>query len=209
MKGIIIIGPPGSGKDTQIQKLAADYDIAVISGGDISRELSKRSPKIRKIIDSGNLIDDELILKGIDELLSQIPPEKVIVFDGVPRTLHQAEGINEVLSHHDRLIDAVIYISIEEDVIVDRLSKRRVCALCGKNIPEGAKKCIQCGGRAVQREDDYPAAIMRRVQTFLERTLPLVNYFQNKGILAEVNGDQSIATVATDIKEKLGYVIKR
>ncbi len=209
MKEIVVIGPPGSGKDTQIAELAKDYDLAVISGGDIARELAKKNKKIREIIDSGGLIDDEIILKGIDQLLQQIPADKMVVFDGVPRTMHQAEGINEVLAHNNRLLDAVIYIELEEERIVERLSSRRVCSLCGKNIPIGAEKCVKCGGRPIQREDDTPAAIMRRVQTFLERTLPLVNYYQNKGILTEVNGDQSIADVAADIKEKLGYVQAR
>lgn len=209
MKGIVVIGPPGSGKDTQIDELKKDYDLAVVSGGDIIRELAHKNSKIKQTMDAGALVDDEVILKGIDKALDTIPPEKMIVFDGIPRTMHQAEGINEILSHHDRLIDAVIYIELDEDTIVDRLSQRHVCALCGINIPAGAKKCVTCGGRAIQREDDTPAAIMRRVQTFLERTLPLVNYYQNKGILAEVDGDQSIAAVAADIKEKLAYVQAR
>ncbi len=209
MKGIVIIGPPGSGKDTQIEKLRDYYDIAVISGGDISRELSKKNSKIRQIVDSGQLIDDSLILEGIDKLLDTVPAEKLVVFDGVPRTMHQAEGINEILAHHNRLIDVVIYIEVPEEVIVDRLSRRRVCSLCGINIPEGAEKCASCGGRSVLREDDHPAAIMRRVETFLDRTLPLTEYYKMKGIMAEVNGDQSIAEVAKNIKEMIDNVTAR
>lgn len=209
MKGIIVIGPPGSGKDTQVELLAKEYDVAIISTGDLVREMAKKDRKIRQVMASGGLVDDQTILNEIDTLLNGVPAEKMVIFDGFPRTMHQAEGVNEILSHHNRLIDAVIYIELEEEVVVERLSKRRVCVLCGVNIPAGAEKCVKCGGRAVQRDDDTPAAILRRVQTFLESTLPLVNYYRNKGILAEIEGDQSITAVAADIKEKLTNVQAR
>jgi len=128
---------------------------------------------------------------------------KGIVFDGFPRTLHQAEALNEILLHHGRNLDMVVYISLEEDVIVERLSKRMVCSLCGHNLPSGVTKCSECGGRPVRRQDDEPATIIKRVQTYLENTLPLISYYRNKGILLEIDGDQLIAAVASDIKEKL------
>ena len=208
MKNIIVIGPPGSGKDTQIEEMNNYLDFEMISGGDISRNLSATNSKVKAIIESGGLIDDNLVIDAADKMLIDIPNEKGIVFDGFPRTLHQAERMYEILSHHNRTLDTVIYIQLEEDKIVERLSRRKICSLCGKNIPTGAIKCITCGGRPVVRDDDSSATIVNRVQTFLESTLPLVNYFKNKGVLININGDQSISKVAADIREGLLDVAK-
>ncbi|MEI6266926.1 MAG: nucleoside monophosphate kinase [bacterium] len=208
MKNIIVIGPPGSGKDTQIEEMKKYLEFEMISGGDIARSLSSTNPSIKAIIDSGGLINDDLVINETDKMLATISGDKGIVFDGFPRTLHQAEKMYEILSHHSRNLDAVIYIQLEEDKIVERLSRRKVCSLCKKNIPVGAMKCIHCSGRPVVRDDDSLATIIKRVQTFLESTLPLVNYFTNKGILININGDQSINRVAKDISQGLLNVSK-
>ncbi len=208
MKNIIVIGPPGSGKDTQIEEMKKHFEFDMISGGAIARSLSSSNPSIKAIIDSGGLINDDLVINETDKMLATIPIDRGIVFDGFPRTLHQAEKMYEILSHHNRNLDAVIYIQLEEDKIVDRLSRRKICSLCSKNIPVGALKCTECGGRPVVRDDDSLATIIKRVQTFLESTLPLVNYFTNKGILININGDQSISQVAKDISQGLLNVSK-
>lgn len=203
MKNIIILGPPGSGKDTQIDELVKFMDLQLISGGDISRKIALCNKEYCKIIEQGGLIEDSVMIAEIDKFMDTLDPKRGIVFDGFPRTLHQAEVLNEVLLHHGRNLDAVVYIELEEADIVDRLSRRRVCAQCGHNAT-GSEKCGICGGRAVRRPDDEPAVIIKRVQTFLENTLPLVGYYRNKGILLQINGDQSIAAVAKDIKAGLG-----
>lgn len=207
MKSLVIIGPPGSGKDTQIGEIAKYVDFELISGGDIVRKLSEKNEKFRKIMDDGGLIDDTVILAEVEKQLDDIEGSKGIVFDGYPRTLHQAEELNELLLHHNRILDKAIYIALEEAQIVNRLSRRVICSLCGHNLVHGAEKCSECGGRAVRRHDDEPAVIIKRVQTFLENTLPLVNYYCNKGMLVEVDGNQSIAAVARDIKGRIADVI--
>jgi adenylate kinase len=204
MKNIVIIGPPGSGKDTQIIELAKYIQLQVISSGDIVRGLAEKNSKIKGIMDQGGLIDDPTMLSEIDSRLSQIEQNKGVVFDGFPRNLRQAEALGELLLHHGRNLDAAIYIQLEEAEIVKRLSARRVCSICGQNIHTGSTKCPDCGGRPVRRHDDEPAVIIKRVQTFLENTLPLISYYRNKGIVLEVAGDQSIVAVARDIKERLG-----
>ena len=204
MKNIVIIGPPGSGKDTQIDEMSKFLDFAQVSTGDIVRKLSAKNDKIKQIMEQGGLVDDSVILTAIDNELSKIDKEQGIVFDGFPRTLHQAEMLNEILLHHNRVLDMVIYISLEEDVIVSRLSKRMVCSACGHNVQQGAAKCGDCGGKPIRRGDDEPAVIINRVQAYLENTLPLVTYYRNKNILLEIDGDKTVAKVAADIKEGFG-----
>ena len=204
MKNIVLIGPPGSGKDTQIEKMHELFDFEVIPTGDIARSLAEKYEKYRQIVESGGLIDDAILAKELSKKLDQLG-NKSVIFDGYPRNLHQADQLNEILLHHNRLLDQVIYISLDEAEIVNRLSVRQICSVCGHNVVVGENACSLCGGNAIQRQDDEPAVIIRRVQTFLENTLPLVNYYRNKGILLEINGDQSIDKVAFEIKRKLGY----
>lgn len=208
MKNIVLIGPPGSGKDTQIEKLARYFDFELVSTGDIIRTLAEKNEKCRHIMEAGGLVDDKIISAELDMRISAIGQDKNIVFDGYPRTLHQAELLNEILLHRGRTLDRVIYISLEEEVIVDRLSRRKICSICGLSLLPGIEKCPKCGGRPIRRSDDEPAVIIRRVQTFLENTLPLINYYRNKDILIGIDGDQSISAVAEDIKEGLGQSIK-
>lgn len=204
MKNLIIMGPPGSGKDTQIEKLKDVFDFETISTGEIARELSKKSPKVQRVIKEGGLVEDSLIFSEINNRLAQITSDKGVVFDGFPRTIAQAEELNQIMLHNGRTLDAVINIYLEEEVIVKRLSKRHICANCGADIPAMAEKCLVCGGRAVRREDDTPATVINRIQTFLERTLPLVSYYKTRGILFDIDGDQPVEKVAQDINEKLG-----
>ena len=204
MKNMVIIGPPGSGKDTQIEELAKYNKFTLISSGDIARKLAAKNEKLKKIINEGGLVDDTILLTEIDKLLDNVDQSEGVVFDGFPRTLHQADSLGEMLLHHGRNMDVAIYIQLDEEEIVKRLSSRRICAICGHDIHHGSEKCVECGGRPIRRSDDEPAVIIKRVQTFLENTLPLINYYRNKGIIIEINGDQSISAVAREIKEKLG-----
>ncbi len=205
MKNMVIIGPPGSGKDTQIDEMRKLLDFEVISTGEIARTLAEKDESHRLVVEAGGLLADDVMTKELSKRLDNVAANMGVVFDGYPRTLHQAELLNEILLRHDRVLDTVIYLSLEEAAVVERLTARRICSDCGHNIGE-ADICPVCGGKPTKRHDDEPAVIINRVQTFLENTLPLINYYRNKGILLEVNGDQSVKAVAEDIKEKLGYV---
>jgi adenylate kinase len=206
LKNLVFIGPPGSGKDTQIEELIKIENFNVVRAGNIAKNLTKTNKRFEQIVASGGLIDDDVILAEVDKLMHTFPIESGIIFDGFPRTLHQAEKLDQLLEHQNRYLDAVVYISLEEDEIIKRLSSRKICSLCGENILNSVEKCRKCGGRPVRRHDDEPAIIIDRVQTFLEKTLPLVDYFRNKAKLIEIDGDQTIGNVSRDIREKLGYV---
>ncbi len=204
MKNIIFFGPPGSGKDTQISELKKSFNFEFISGGDISRRLADKNKGLKETISHGGLINDDLVLPDADEIIKTIPADIGIVFDGFPRTLYQAERLSEIMVRNSRTVDAAIYLSLEEEEILARLSKRLVCAICGNNLPQDSKTCPKWGGRAVTRPDDQPITVIKRVQTFLEKTLPLVTYYRNRGILIEIDGNQKVVDVALDIKNKLG-----
>ena len=204
MKNLVIIGPPGSGKDTQVDSMRQLFDFELISTGDIARALADKNEKYKKIVEAGGLLDDVVLTAELGKKIDSIPNDMGIVFDGYPRNLHQAELLNEILLHHNRILDQVIYLSLDEAAVVERLTNRHVCSLCGHNTGD-ATTCPLCGGTPTKRHDDEPAVIIRRVQTFLENTLPLINYYRNKGILLEIDGDQSIEAVAREVKEKLGY----
>lgn len=208
MKNLVIIGPPGSGKDTQVDKLRQLFDFEVISSGDIARVLAEKNEEYRKVVEAGGLLDDSVLTAELNKELDDIPASTGVIFDGYPRNLHQAGLLGEILLHHNRILDFVIYLSLDEAAVVERLSSRRVCSVCGHNVAAEAQKCPICGGEPTRRHDDEPAVIIRRVQTFLENTLPLINYYRNKDILLEVNGDQSIDAVASELREKLGYAGK-
>jgi adenylate kinase len=200
---IILIGPPGSGKGTQIKELGKHLDFEVIATGVIARELAKKNKEIAKTLERGELISDEILLDQIDRILTNTPKEKSLVFDGFPRNLTQAEKLEQLMLEHSRTIDSVVYIVLDEQEVVKRLAIRKICAECGTPIFEG-DKCPHCGGRAINRPDDNAQTVINRMQVFLDKTTPLIEFYKNKSILKEVNGNQSIEGVAGDIKEQLG-----
>ncbi|MFA5197545.1 MAG: nucleoside monophosphate kinase [Patescibacteria group bacterium] len=204
IKNILFVGPPGSGKGTQINELKKYLKFEVISSGDIVRDLAESDEAIKKTLESGALVKDEILIKEVDRRIDQIDPEMGIVFDGFPRNLHQAEQLDEMLLHnHDRALDAVVYIYLDEKEVVKRLTIRKVCEKCNRPLYD-LSKCPDCGGKPVIRKDDNEATIINRMQVFLENTLPLVSYYKTREVLLEINGEQSIEGVARDIKEGLG-----
>lgn len=200
---IILIGPPGSGKGTQIKELKERMDFEVIATGEIARNLAKSDKNIEETLAKGELISDEILLDAIDKVLLNLDKEKNLIFDGFPRNLAQAEKLEKLMLDHNRTIDSVVYIVLDEQEVVKRLAIRKVCGKCGTPIFSG-EKCPHCGGRAILRPDDNAQTVMNRMQVFLDKTTPLIEFYRNKSILKEVNGNQSIEDVAKDINEQLG-----
>jgi len=188
-KIVIFLGPPGAGKGTQSQLLKERNGFIQISTGDLLREAVKNQTELGKLakqyMDEGKLVPDDLIISLIKEKLQEYA-DKNIIFDGFPRTIPQAESLDNLLSHLNKNIDAVILFKIESEEIVKRLTGRRVCPSCGAvyhmvyNPPKIDEICDKCGARLIQRDDDKEEVIRKRLEVYHQQTKPLIEYYKSK-----------------------------
>lgn len=205
---LIILGPPGSGKDTQVQAILKEIDAEFISTGDIARKLasldSSLGKKVKEKMEKGELLDDKLILEELSKKLEKINKEKGIIFDGYPRNISQAEELRKALFRLGRSIDKVIFLDVPEKELIRRLSTRFICKKCGRSILAGGKKCPFCGGKLVKRIDDISnSRILNRIQVYYEKTELLIEYYEKEGLLVAINGNQSPEDVTKDILKVL------
>jgi len=211
---IILLGPPGSGKGTQAEKLRSHFGIPHISTGDMLREALRDGTelglKAASFMRSGKLVPDELVVEMVGERLGRGDCSGGFILDGFPRNIPQAEGLEELLEGSGEAIDSVISLDVPEDVIVDRLSSRRVCENCGAvynmklNPPRDDLRCDRCGGRVVQREDDREETIRKRLEVYREETFPIKEFYRRKGMLREIPGDGTVEEVFRRILGALG-----
>lgn len=209
---MVFLGPPGSGKGTQAKKLVEKYSLAHIATGDILRRAVKDETELgssaKKFVDAGELVPDEIILGIIKEELTGIG--EGFIFDGFPRTLAQAEGLDGILSELGVNIDHVISLKVADETIIDRLVSRRLCKNCGfefnlKTRPPKIKGvCDRCGGGLFQRTDDTVEVINNRLLVYRQKTEPIENYYRKRGILVEVDGDKDFNDVFGSITEMVG-----
>jgi adenylate kinase len=195
---IILLGPPGAGKGTQASDLAREFGIPHISTGDILRDEIKARTELgslaQRYIDDGNLVPDEVMVDIIRQRLRKDDVRKGFILDGFPRTIPQAEQLEDILKKLGRELDAVIYLEAPGEVIVQRLSGRRVCRKCNKNYhvvnmpPAREGICDVCGGELYQRKDDRPEAIRKRFEEYRKKTAGLIEYYQDRQLLIEVDG---------------------
>jgi adenylate kinase len=202
---LILLGPPGAGKGTQAVRLAGKHSIPQISTGDILRKAVKEKTllgiKAKSYMNSGNLVPDEVVIGIIKERLSESDCKTGFILDGFPRTLIQAEKLEEMLKSENKIIDKVINIDVKDDVLIKRLCGRRICKKCGAGyhisfappLKEGV--CNKCGGELYQRDDDTEDTIMSRLEVYKRQTEPLINYYGKKNILATVQGDLSMDAI--------------
>ena len=211
---IILLGPPGAGKGTQAAGIVEKYNIPHISTGDIFRKNIKEGTELGKkakgFIDQGLLVPDELTVGLVTDRISQPDCKNGFMLDGFPRNVAQAQHLDEYLKEVGISLDKVVNIEVDKDILVGRAVGRRICKSCGAtyhvefNPPKVDGVCDVCGGELYQRADDNEETVSKRIQVYLDETKPLVNYYSEEGIIANINGQQSIDKVFADIVNALG-----
>ena len=210
---ILLIGPPGGGKGTQAKKLSSKFNIPQISTGDMLRDHVKRMSELgieaKEFMDKGELVPDELILKMMKSKLSDNDCNNGYILDGFPRTLPQAKGLDALLDNIDSNLDKVIIIKVDDDVIIDRMSGRRVHKNSGRiyhikyNPPKNEGLDDITNEPLSIRSDDKKETVKTRLKIYHDLTKPLINFYKKKNILFEVNGENEIEDVFANIINKL------
>ena len=205
---LVLLGAPGAGKGTQAQKLVAEFGFAHISTGDLLRgAIAAGSPlglEAKGYMDAGQLVPDELVLSLLKERLASDDVQNGFILDGFPRNTAQAVTLDGVLAEMGKNLDAALLVAVDPAIIVDRLSRRRACKECGYTGNDTMETCPRCGGEMYQRDDDKPATIQNRLDTYAAKTAPLIDYFKGQDKLVEVDGQNAPDEVYVHVKEVLG-----
>lgn len=211
---LILLGPPGAGKGTQAVKIVEKYKVPHISTGDIFRANIKNGTelgkKAKEYMDKGELVPDDLVCEIATSRLLEDDCKDGFLLDGFPRTVYQAEKLDEFLEKHGKKIDKVLDIAVEKEELMTRLTGRRVCKACGAtyhvtNIPpkqEGI--CDKCGGELMQRADDTAETVENRIEVYNSQTMPLVEYYEKAGNIAHIDGAIGLENVFNHIVSVLG-----
>jgi adenylate kinase len=211
---LVLLGPPGAGKGTQAERIAAKYGIPHLSTGDMLREAVAADTEVgrraKAIMDAGQLVPDEVMNRLVAERIAQPDAARGFVLDGFPRTVAQAEALDELLEERDQRLDAVLELAVDDDPLVDRISGRFACARCGAGYHDRFKQpvvagvCEVCGSREfVRREDDTPETVRARLNAYHAQTAPLLPYYRDKGLLAAVDGMAEIDDVSSEVFDKI------
>ena len=198
MRNLALIGAPGSGKGTQGKRVARDTGVPFISMGDILRQKRNDSSalgkKLAEVMAGGGLVSDDIVISIIRERLQESDCGSGFVLDGFPRTVAQAEALDQLLDEIHKPLSAVLYLDVPEDIIVERIVGRRVCSKCGHEYhvkfapPKNAGVCDACDGELVQRADDTEGTVRKRQAAFREMTVPVVEFYRRKKVLRSING---------------------
>jgi len=211
MPKILLLGAPGAGKSTHSAKTTKDFDIPAIATGDILRDNLKRETdlgkKAQSYIETGELVPDDLMIALIKDRLGEDDTKNGYLLDGFPRTIAQAEELDAYLTDHGSGLDYVIYLNAPKDILVSRIAGRRFCPDCkaafkASEVPDGV--CKACGAELVVRKDDDVATAEKRIEVYNEQTAPLVDYYKEKGILAEFDASGNADDVQAEIDKVLG-----
>ncbi|MCJ7843072.1 adenylate kinase [Lederbergia sp. NSJ-179] len=206
---LVLMGLPGAGKGTQADKIVEKYGTPHISTGDMFRVAMKEGTelglKAKSYMDNGELVPDEVTIGIVQERLNKPDCKNGFLLDGFPRTVAQAEALEAILEKMGKKIDYVINIQVDQDILMERLTGRRICKNCGAayhlvfHPPAKEGICDRCGGELYQRADDHAETVQNRLEVNLKQTEPLLDFYQTTGYLKNINGQQHMDQVFADI----------
>ncbi len=209
----VFLGMPGAGKGTQAKIISKKYNIPHISTGDILREAvankTELGLKAKKYMDEGALVPDELVVSLVEERLKQSDCDRGFILDGFPRNVEQAKVLEDMLSKIGKDLDAVFFFSLKEDVVIKRLTARRVCSKCGAvynmvyNPPKVDGVCDKCGGKLIVRDDDKEEVVKNRLVTYNKDTAPVITFYMKKGILHTIDASLPVEEVTKEIEKHI------
>lgn len=213
---VVLLGPPGAGKGTQAQFICQDYAVKQIATGDMFRAARKKQTELGKKVEAymlaGKLVPDDVVIEVVDERLWQSDCDNGFLLDGFPRTVAQADALEKLLAKRQKHLDAVLSFQVPDDVIVKRLSGRRVCSSCGANYHVNfapSRKdgvCDKCGGEIIQRKDDTEQTIKERLKVYKDQTQPLIDYYQKRGLLKLIDGQGEVSKIRDRVRLHLEAV---
>jgi adenylate kinase len=211
---LVLMGLPGAGKGTQAERIVEQYGIPHISTGDMFRAAMKEGTELglqaKSFMEKGELVPDEVTIGIVRERLSKEDCQKGFLLDGFPRTVPQAEALENLLNDLNKKINYVININVDKELLMERLTGRRICKECGStyhlvfNPPKQEGVCDRCGGELYQRADDNAETVQNRLDVNIKQQEPLLNFYDIKGYLRTIDGQQDIHKVFADIEHLLG-----
>ncbi len=209
----VLFGPPGAGKGTHARIMSEKWKIPQLATGDILRrhirEQTDLGKKAKAILDRGELAPDTLVNELMKDQLAKPEAGHGFILDGYPRTLGQAETLDDILKSRNEKLDVALYFKTSPEVIVDRLAGRRSCPKCGANYhirnirPKVEGKCDVCGAGLIQRSDDRPETVQHRLEVYEKDTAPLLNYYRKSGLLKEISGDLGVSQLQEELSKVL------
>lgn len=212
---LVLVGPPGAGKGTQAQFIASHFAVPKISTGDIFRgnvsEGTDLGLEARKYMDAGDLVPDEVTIGMVEDRLRHDDAAEGFLLDGFPRNVHQAEVLDDLLTHQHATVDVVLELVVDDEEVVRRLSGRRTCRRCGHvwhldfDPPTSDGRCDRCGGELFQRDDDSEDTIRHRLEVYADQTSPLIGYYGDRGVLRGVDA----AGPVEDVTERAINALRR
>ena len=215
---LVLLGPPGVGKGTQAERIQKEMKLAHVASGDLFRENISNETELgvlaKTYIDKGDLVPDEVTIAMVKDRIQRPDCAHGVLFDGFPRTLPQAEGLDKMLADDGYRLDGVLYLYASDEVLVKRLSGRRICRNCQTpyhivfNPPAKQGVCDVCGGELYQRDDDKPETVLARLQVYHNQTAPLIDYYRQAGLLKEVDGVGDMETISVAIIEAAHSFVK-
>jgi adenylate kinase len=207
---LILFGPPGAGKGTQGALLAERFGLLRLSTGDVLRDAVRQGTPMgveaRRYMDAGELVPDAVILGIVRDYLAGEAAGRGVIFDGFPRTVPQAEGLDQLLAELERPLGAVLVLEVADDALVKRLSGRRTCPTNGRGFniyfdaPAEEGRCDECGAELVMRPDDAPETVQRRLAVYQEQTSPIIEHYEKSPVrVVHLDGDRTMADVQADL----------